>query len=67
MSFLLDWVLATAALLQPSSANAAWCRSNINNTPTCYNGDVGIWSAWRSAWTTMCNVKIEWKGIPTEV
>ncbi|WP_229955892.1 hypothetical protein [Parasphingorhabdus litoris] len=61
-------VFAIATLSMSSSVSAAaWCQGYIDQILTYDSGQVGIYSTWRSGWTTICNVKTEWKGIPPEI
>ncbi|MEO9600703.1 hypothetical protein [Parasphingorhabdus sp.] len=61
-------LLVIATLLASSGVNAAaWCQGNITNIVVHNNGAVNIYSTWRSAWTVICNVKTEWKDVPSEV
>ncbi|WP_074206234.1 hypothetical protein [Parasphingorhabdus marina] len=67
MKKFIELFAASLLLALPSHANAAaWCQGYINDILTYDNGDVGIWSTWRTGWTTICNVKTEWKGIAPE-
>ncbi|MEP2990308.1 MAG: hypothetical protein ABJN65_00985 [Parasphingorhabdus sp.] len=60
--------IAIILMALPSTGNAAaWCSGNITNTFTTSSGEVVILGTWRGTWTSICNVKQEWKGVPPEV
>jgi len=55
-------------LVLPMNVNAtAWCSGNITNSYTTSAGEVVIRSTWRNEYSSICNVKQDWKGVSPEV
>ncbi len=61
--------LASALLLacwtSPLAASA-YCDGYADEVYMLADGTISIWPTWRSSYTYLCNVRADWKGVPSE-
>ncbi len=54
------------AVSTPAHAAAVDCAGTISGVYTTKAGGVVVLSSWRGAWTQICNLNTEWKGVPAQ-
>lgn len=58
--------LSCIALSAEAHAAAVDCAGTISGVYTTKAGGVVVLSSWRGAWTQICNLNNEWKGVPSQ-
>lgn len=54
------------ALSTQAHAAAVDCAGTLSGVYTTKAGGVVVLSSWRGAWTQICNLNSEWKGVPAQ-
>ncbi|SIO20870.1 hypothetical protein SAMN02745824_3358 [Parasphingorhabdus marina DSM 22363] len=61
-------IVTACCCVVSTSANAAAvdCAGTLSGVYTTKAGNVLVLSSWRGAWTQVCNLNSEWKGVPAQ-